>query len=81
MNSPDLTLFMDIVFKVDAGLNGPVLRIDDLLALRPGSEIVTGQPAGENVILTAGGAYLGSGELGSSKGRAVVRILTFGSES
>ncbi len=80
MNALDLAPFLDVVFRVDAGLTGPVLKIDELLALRPGSVILTGRPAGENVIVTAGQAPLGSGELGCSKGRAIVRMLSFGSE-
>jgi flagellar motor switch protein FliM len=76
----ELARFPDVVLRVDAGLNGPVLKIDDLLALRPGGVILTGRPAGENVIVTAGQAPLGMGELGSFKGKAVVRMLSFGSE-
>jgi flagellar motor switch protein FliM len=81
MDTLELTPFLEMVFKVDAGLNGPVLKIDELLALRPGSVILTGHPAGENIIVTAGQAPLGLGELGCSKGRATVRMLSFGSES
>lgn len=80
MESLDLTRFPDIVFKVDVALGGPVMKIDELLALRPGSVILTGRPAGENVIVTAGQARLGTGELGSSRGKTIVRMLSFGSE-
>jgi flagellar motor switch/type III secretory pathway protein FliN len=80
MDSLDLARFPDIVFKVDVALDGPVLRIDELLALRPGSVILTGRPAGENVIVTAGQARLGTGELGFSRGKTIVRMLSFGSE-
>jgi flagellar motor switch/type III secretory pathway protein FliN len=76
----ELARFPDLVLRVDAGLNGPVLKIDELLALRSGSLILTGRPAGENVIVTAGQAPLGLGELGCFKGKAVVRMLSFGSE-
>lgn len=80
MDSLDLTRFPDIVFQVDAALEGPVLKIDELLALRTGSVILTGRSAGENVIVTAGQAVLGTGELGCSKGKTIVRMLSFGSE-
>ena len=80
MDSLDLAQFLDVVLRIDAGLNGPVLKIDELLALRPGSVILTGRPAGENVIVTAGQAPLGMGELGCSRGKAIVRMLSFGSE-
>ena len=33
-----------------------------------------------NVIVTVGEAFLGTGELGASKGKTVVRMLSFGSE-
>lgn len=80
MDSFDLTRFPDLVLQVDVALNGPVLKVDELLALRSGSVILTGRPAGENVLVTAGQALLGTGELGCSKGKAVVRMLSFGSE-
>jgi flagellar motor switch/type III secretory pathway protein FliN len=80
MDSLDLARFPDIVFKVDVALDGPALKIDELLALRPGSVILTGRPAGENVIVTAGQARVGTGELGSSRGKTIVRMLSFGSE-
>lgn len=78
MDTFDFTPFHDVVFQVAAELKGPVLKIDEILALRPGSVILTGRPAGENVIVTAGRAPLGSGELGCSAGRAAVRMLSFG---
>jgi len=81
MDSRDLTRFPDIVFKVDATLGGPVLKIDELLALRAGSVVLTGRPAGENVVVTAGQALLGTGELGCSGGKTTVRMLSFGSET
>ena len=80
MDSLELARFPNLVLTVAAGLNGPNLKIDELLALRPGSVILTGRPAGENVIVTAGQAPLGLGELGCSKGRAIVRMLSFGIE-
>ncbi len=80
MDALDLARFPDIVFKVDATLGGPVLKIDELLALRAGSVVMTGRPAGENVVVTAGQALLGTGELGCSKGKTIVRMLSFGSE-
>jgi len=76
----ELARFPDLILRVDAGLNGPVLKIDELLALRPGGLILTGRSAGENAIVTAGQAPLGLGELGCFKGKAVVRMLRFGNE-
>jgi flagellar motor switch protein FliM len=81
MDSPELARFPDVVLQVDAGLKGPVLKIDELLSLRSGSVILTGCPAGENVIVTAGQAPLGTGELGCSRGKAIVRMLSFGNEA
>jgi flagellar motor switch/type III secretory pathway protein FliN len=80
MDALDLARFPDIVFKVDAALAAPALKVDELLALRAGSVILTGQPAGENVIVTAGQALFGMGELGSFRGKTIVRMLSFGSE-
>jgi len=56
------------------------LKVDELLALRAGNVILTGRPAGENVIVTVGQAPFGIGELGCSRGRTIVRMLSFGSE-
>lgn len=80
MDSLELARFPNLILTVDAGLNGPVLKIDELMALRPGSVILTGRPAGENVIVTAGQAPLGLGELGRCRGKAIVRMLSFGTE-
>ncbi len=80
MDSLELARFPNVILTVDAGLNGPVLKIDELLALRSGSVILTGRPAGENVIVTAGQAPLGLGELGCCRGKAIVRMLSFGIE-
>jgi flagellar motor switch/type III secretory pathway protein FliN len=81
MDALDLARFPDLVLQVDAGLDGPILKINDLLALRQGSVILSGRPAGENVNVTAGRAPLGTGELGCFKGRAIVRMLSFGTET
>jgi flagellar motor switch/type III secretory pathway protein FliN len=77
----DPARFPNLVLTVDAGLNGPTLRVDEILALRAGSLVMTGRPAGENLVVTAGQAPLGKGELGCFRGTAIVRMLSFGSES
>ena len=79
----DLTEFdnlMDVPFQVEACLNGPVLLVSDVLALRKGSTIVTPHLAGESVTIHAGEAPIGSGELGNTKSRVIVRVTALGSQ-
>ena len=78
MDTLALTPFLDIVFRIDAGLAGPILTVDELLALRAGTVILTGRQAGESVTVTAGEAVIGTGELGCCGKKATVRMLTFG---
>jgi flagellar motor switch/type III secretory pathway protein FliN len=75
MENLDLTRFLDVPLEIEALLAGPRMRVRDLLALRAGSVIETGLPAGENVEVLAGQAPLGPGELTASRGKVIVRML------
>jgi len=55
MDSLDLARFPDVALKVDAGLNNPLLKIDELPALRPGSGILNGRRACEKLSLGSQG--------------------------
>jgi flagellar motor switch/type III secretory pathway protein FliN len=77
MEATDLARFMDVPLEVEALVEGPRLRVRDLLALKTGSVIETGRLAGENVDVLAGKSPLGVGELAASRGRIIVRILRF----
>jgi flagellar motor switch/type III secretory pathway protein FliN len=77
MLAKDLARFMDVSLEVEALVEGPRLRVRDLLALKAGSVIDTARPAGENVDVLAGHAALGLGELTALKGKVVVRMLRF----
>jgi len=77
MGTLNLARFMDIALPVEALVEGPPLRIRDILALRAGSIVETSTPAGENVEVLAGHAPIGLGELTTSGSRAGVRILRF----
>jgi flagellar motor switch/type III secretory pathway protein FliN len=77
MDATELARFMDVPLEIEALVEGPGLRVRDLLALKTGSVIETGLPAGDNVDVLAGRSPLGLGELTSSRGKVVVRMLSF----
>jgi len=76
MSDPSaLSHLFDIPLEVEATVNGPALRVSELLALREGSVIATRRAAGENIDLFAGDAYIGSGELAQINGCMAVRMV------
>jgi len=77
MATLNLARFMDIPLTIEALVEGPRLRIRELLALKAGSIVDTGMPAGENVDVLAGHFPLGLGELTTSGSRVGVRMLRF----
>lgn len=77
METLNLARFMDIPLQIEARVEGPRLRVRDLLALRAGSLLETSTPAGQNVEVLAGNSPLGLGELTASRGKVVVRMLRF----
>jgi flagellar motor switch/type III secretory pathway protein FliN len=81
MDAASLAHLLDLPFPVEAALEGPTLRIGDLLALSVGGVIVTRRAAGENIDVFAGGAWIGSGELAGLNGAAVVRMVNFKGKS
>ncbi len=76
----ELQPFLEVPFVVEAVLNGPRLRVGELMALRPGSVIAIGVPAGDNISVTAGDSPIGSAELSVADGRRVMRIVRAGSK-
>jgi flagellar motor switch/type III secretory pathway protein FliN len=77
MKTPNLARFMDIPLQIEARVEGPRLRIRDLLALKAGSVVETGVRTGENVDVLAGQSPFGLGELTTSGSRVGVRMLRF----
>jgi len=73
----EMTPFLGVPLTVEAVVEGPRLKISDLLALRAGSIIATRLPAGESVGVRAGGSEIGAGELTALGGRLAVRMLDF----
>jgi flagellar motor switch/type III secretory pathway protein FliN len=73
----ELTPFLGVPLVVEAIIEGPRVKISDLMALRAGSLIATRLPAGENVDVRAGGSEIGAGELTGVNGRLAVRMLDF----
>jgi len=79
-SATDLQPFLEVPFLVEALLNGPRLSVSELMALRTGSVIPIGVPAGENVNVTAGASLIGAGELTVVEGRRVVRMVKLGAK-
>jgi flagellar motor switch/type III secretory pathway protein FliN len=77
MDPTQLARFMDIPLEIEALVEGPRLRVRDLLSLTAGNVIETTLPAGENINVVAAQSLLGAGELAVSSGKVVVRILRF----
>jgi flagellar motor switch/type III secretory pathway protein FliN len=77
---PEIARLLDLPLALEATLEGPALRVEELLQLEVGSVIPTRSTAGGNIDLFAGGAYIGSGELGGAHGRTVVRMVRFKSK-
>lgn len=68
---------MNIPFPVEAVIEGPRLKIQELMALSAGSVVPTAVAAGANVEVRAGKALIGTGELAAMAGTLIVRMLTF----
>ncbi|HWE53157.1 MAG TPA: FliM/FliN family flagellar motor switch protein [Bryobacteraceae bacterium] len=70
-----LAPYMGIPLSVEAVIEGPHLKVKELVALAAGSVIATAVPAGDNVLVRAGGSAIGSGELAAPAGSLIVRML------
>ena len=66
---------LDISFGVEASLEGPTLRVRELLTWNVGSVVTTARAAGEDIDIFAGDAHIGAGELAASDGKIVVRMV------
>jgi flagellar motor switch/type III secretory pathway protein FliN len=73
----EFTHLMDITLPIEAVVEGPALKLSELLNLSAGSLIATRRAAGEHLDVYAGGAYIGCGEWTRANGCAAVRILNF----
>jgi flagellar motor switch/type III secretory pathway protein FliN len=78
---PEVAHLLDIPLEVEAVVDGPVLRVSELLSLSVGSVIATSLAAGENIDIFAGKAYIGAGELTSANSHSVVRMVKFKSRN
>jgi flagellar motor switch/type III secretory pathway protein FliN len=78
---PEVAHLLDIPLEVEAVVDGPVLRVSDLLSLGVGSVVATSLAAGENIDIFAGKAYIGAGELTSANSHSVVRMVKFKSRN
>jgi flagellar motor switch/type III secretory pathway protein FliN len=73
----DLTPFLGVPLQVEVVVDGPGVKISDLLALQAGCIIATRLPAGECVNVRAGESEIGAGELTALNGRLAIRMLNF----
>ncbi len=72
--------FANMPLDLEVELGRKVLRLDQILALQPGSVIRLPRSAGENIDVLAGGQLLGSGEIVIIEERFGVRITDFKEE-
>lgn len=78
MTSPaELGHLLDVPLQFEAIVPGPALRVGELLALKEGSLVNTGQPAGETVEVFAAGALIGFAELCAANSHRAVRMVRF----
>lgn len=78
MTSPSaVEHLLDISVDFEAILQGPALRVGELLALAEGSLIKTVRQAGDTVEVFAAGALIGVAELVETDGRMAVRMVRF----
>jgi flagellar motor switch/type III secretory pathway protein FliN len=78
-NPSELERLLDVPLHFEAVLQGPAMRVGELLALAEGAIVKTGQAAGETVEVLAGGAPIGFAELTDSNGRRAARMVRFSS--
>jgi len=70
-----ITPYLGIPLSVEAVIEGPRLKVKELVGLAAGSVVTTSVPAGDNVEVRAGGSAIGSGELAAPAGTLIVRML------
>jgi flagellar motor switch/type III secretory pathway protein FliN len=81
MTTPDrLSWLGDVPLDIAAEIQGPMMRLGDILALRAGSVVSTTAGVGESVDVFASGARIGEGELSSHAAGTVIRMIRFGSK-
>ena len=78
--SEQLSWLGDVPLDIAAEIQGPMMRLGDILALRAGSVVSTAARVGESVEVFAGGARIGDGELSSHEAGTVIRMIRFGSK-
>jgi flagellar motor switch/type III secretory pathway protein FliN len=77
MDRQELDRYLNVPLLIEAVIEGPALRVRDLLSIRVGSTIHTEMPAGENVTILAGSAELGQAELSVRGSRSGARMICF----
>ncbi len=77
-NTPEsLESFADVPVEIRAEVGRLTLPVRDILALREGSVLRTGKPAGEALDLYAGGIRMAATDIVAAAGRVSVRITGF----
>ena len=77
LTTTDVTAFPELVFDINVELDTRVMKVAEVLELRPGSVIRMTRSAGENIDILVGGALVGYGEIVIIEDAMGVRITDF----
>ena len=77
----ETTLLADVPMYLEVELDRRMMTVREILELEAGSIVKMMRSAGENTIIFAGGAFLGSGEIVIIEETAGVRITDFNEET
>jgi len=72
--------FGDVPISIEVEISRPLMRLGELIALRPGKIVAVARSAGENIDIRAAGALIGYGEVIVSENGVGVRITDFKAE-
>ncbi|MCC7176129.1 MAG: FliM/FliN family flagellar motor switch protein [Bryobacterales bacterium] len=72
--------FGDVRVPIEVEISRPLLKLGEILTLRPGKLVGLERSAGENIDIRAAGVLIGYGEVIVSEGVVGVRITDFKAE-
>ena len=76
MQPGELSPYFAVEMTVDASYACPQISLEQLLALRLGSTVMTQSEPGENVEIRSGDVLIGKAELGRRRSLRIARLVT-----
>ena len=77
LTTAEVTAFPEVVFDINVELDTRVMKVAEILDLKPGSVIRMTRSAGENIDILVGGSLIGYGEIVIIEDAMGVRITDF----